>query len=170
MSRMLTATTRDTGWHQTRHRRHDVASSRPSRPWSGMDQHLQSVPGEVIDLVGISQRAGKVVAIYDEIASGISRTPGALDDALKDLNATQLPPGRLGNDIALLASGAQGASRQHALDAIERLRRFSTVKPAQPTSRRWRPRARQRRDRRRVDTRQLQLPGFELPESPKEAS
>lgn len=135
-----------------------------------MEQQPRSAAGVVIDLADISQRARKVIAIYDDIAAGTQPAPGALDDALHDLESGPRPPGQLGSDIALLASGAQGADRQQALDAIERLRRVSSVNPAPPASRRWRPRARQRRDRRRPDTRQLQLPGFEVSESPKEAS
>lgn len=135
-----------------------------------MEQQPQSTAGVVIDLADISQRARKVVAIYDDIAAGARPTPGALDDALHDLNSGPRPHGRLGSDIALLASGAEGADRQRALDAIERLRRVSSVNPEPPAARRWRPRARQRRDRRRADTRQLQLPGFEAAESPKDAS
>ena len=135
-----------------------------------MNQHIQSEPGVVIDLASISQRARKVVAIYDDVAGGNRPRPGALDDALQDLATGPRPPGQLGNDIALLASGAEGATRQSALAAIERLRRVSNVNPAPPTSRRWRPRARQHRDRRRADTRQLQLPGLEQSDSPKEAS
>ena len=135
-----------------------------------MDQHMQSEPGVVIDLASISQRARKVVAIYDDIAGGNRPKPGELNDALQDLDTGPRPPGQLGNDIALLASGAEGATRQSALAAIERLRRVSSLNPAPPTSRRWRPRARQRRDRRRADTRQLQLPGFEQSDNPKEAS
>jgi hypothetical protein len=131
---------------------------------------MQTVPGVVIDLAAISQRARKVVAIYDDIAAGSRPEPGALDDALQNLDAGPRPPGQLGADIAMLASGAHGASRQSALAAIERLRRVGNVNSIPPTSRRWRPRTRQRRDRRRADTRQLQLPGFDLPESPKEAS
>ena len=131
---------------------------------------MQSEPGVVIDLASISQRARKVVAIYDDIAGGNRPEPGTLNDALQDLDTGPRPPGQLGNDIALLASGAEGATRQSALAAIERLRRVSSVNSIPPTSRRWRPRARQRRDRLRANTRQLQLPGFDLPENPKEAS
>lgn len=167
---MLTANTRDARWLRARQERRNVASGQLLGPWSGMDQHLQTVPGVVIDLAAISQRARKVVDLYDDIAAGSSPEPGALDEALKHLDAGPRPPGQLGIDIAMLASGAQGASRQSALAAIERLRRVGKVNPTPPTSRRWRPRARQRRDRRRADTRQLQLPGFGLPEGPKEAS
>lgn len=135
-----------------------------------MDQRTQPVPGVVIDLAAISERARKVVDLYDDIAAGSSPEPGALDEALQSLDAGPRPPGQLGIDIAMLASGGQGASRQSALAAIERLRRVGKVNPTPPTSRRWRPRTRQRRDRRRADTRQLQLPGFDLPENPEEAS
>lgn len=135
-----------------------------------MDQHIQTVPGVVIDLAAISRQARRVVAIYDDIAAGSRPEPGALDEALQNLDAGPRPPGQLGIDIAMLASGAQGSSRQSALAAIERLRRAGRVNPTPPVSRRWRRRPRQQRDRRRADTRQLQLPGFDLPESPKEAS
>ncbi len=167
---MLTATTRDAARRKARQQTTNVAPTRPSGPWSGMDHHLRSVPGVVIDLDAISQRARKVVAIYDDIAAGSRPEPGALDDAPRDLDTGPRPPGQLGSDIALLASGAQGVNRQRALAAIERLRRVSTMNPAPLTSRRWSPRARQRRDRRRADTRPLQMPGFEQPECPKEAS
>ena len=167
---MLTANTRDADRLLTRHEAGNVASQRPPGPWSGMDQHMQTVPGVVIDLAAISQQARRVVAIYDDIAAGGRPAPGALDEALHELDGGPRPPGRLRIDIALLASGAQGASRQSALAAIERLRRVGNVKSMPPTPRRWRPRARQRRDRRHADTRQLQLPGIDLPEGPKEAS
>ena len=167
---MLTANTRDARWLRARQERPNVASGQLLGPWSGMDQQTQPVPGVVIDLAAISQRARKVVALYDDIAAGSTPEPGALDEALQKLDTGPRPPGQLGSDIAMLASGAHGASRQSALAAIERLRRVGKVNPAPPTARRWRPRARQRSNRRRADTRQLQLPGFDLPESPKEAS
>ncbi len=155
---------------RARQERPNVAPGQLPGPWSGMDQQTQPVPGVVIDLAAISQQARKVVAIYDDIAAGSRPAPGALDEALRNLDAGPRPPGQLGADIAMLASGAEGASRQRALAAIERLRRVGRVSPTPPTARRWRPRARQRRNRRRAETRQLQLPGFDLPESPKEAS
>ena len=166
---MLTANTRDACGFEALHEPRNVATRRLFGPWSGMDQHTQTAPGVVIDLAALSQQARRVVAIYDDIAAGSRPEPGALDEALKHLDAAPRPPGQLGIDIAMLASGAQGASRQSALAAIERLRRVGKFNPTPPTSRRWRPRARQRRNR-RADTRQLQLPGFDLPESPKEAS
>ena len=129
--------------------------------------------GVVIDLADISQRARKVVEIYDGLASGDRPEPGVLDVALHDLDAGPRPPGQLGSDIALIASGGKGANKQSTVSAIERLRRITTVRstpPTPPTARRWRPRTRQRRNRQRADTRQLQLPGFEHHNNPKEAS
>ncbi len=134
-----------------------------------MDEDLEQDTGVVIDLADISQRARKVVEIYDGLASGDRPEPGALDAALHELDTGPRPPGQLGSDIALIASGAKGATRASAASAIERLRRITSVKPMPPAARRWRPRARQRRNRQRADTRQLQLPGFES-HGPKEAS
>ena len=131
---------------------------------------MQQDTGVVIDLADISKRARKVVEIYDGLASGGRPEPGVLDAALHELDAGPRPPGQLGNDIALIASGGKGANKQSAVSAIERLRRITTVKPTPPTARRWRPRSRQRRNRQRADTRQLQLPGFEHHDNPKEAS
>lgn len=135
-----------------------------------MDEEFQQDTGVVIDLADISKRARKVVEIYDGLASGGRPEPGLLDAALHELDAGPRPPGQLGNDIALIASGGKGANKQSAVSAIERLRRITTVKATPPTARRWRPRARQRRNRQRADTRQLQLPGFEHHDNPKEAS
>lgn len=167
---MLTANTRDARWLRALRESPNVASWQLLGPQSGMDQYTQTAPGVVIDLAAISQQARRVVAIYDDIAAGSRPEPGALDEALQNLDAGPRPPGQLGIDIAMLASGAQRASRQSVLAAIERLRRVGKVNPAPQTSMRWRPRERQRRDRRRADTRQLQLPGFDPTEGPKEAS
>jgi hypothetical protein len=134
-----------------------------------MDEDMQQDTGVVIDLADISQRARKVVEIYDGLASGDRPEPGVLDEALEQLDAGPRPPGQLGSDIALIASGGRGANKQSAVSAIERLRRITTMKSTPPMARRWRPRARQRHNRQRADTRQLQLPGFEQ-DNPMEAS
>ena len=106
--RILTANTRDAPRPLARQKARNVASQRVFGPWSGMDQHIQTIPGVVIDLAAISQPARKVVAIYDDIAAGSRPEPGALDEALQNLDAGPRPPGRLGADIAMLASGAPG--------------------------------------------------------------
>jgi len=92
---MLTANTRDAPRLLARQKARNVASQRVFGPWSGMGQHMQTVPGVVIDLAAISQRARKVVAIYDDIAAGSRPEPGALDEALQNLDAGPRPPGRL---------------------------------------------------------------------------
>ena len=121
---------------------------------------------DVIDLAALSRPARRVVDIFDRLSKGQMPEPGSLDEALADLDAAPHPPGQLGADIDLLASGGKGGTRQNVLGAIERLRRITTVQPEAPgaTVKRWRARPRQRRTRtRRKTPGQLQLPGIDDP-------
>ncbi|MEZ5278975.1 MAG: hypothetical protein R2770_00750 [Acidimicrobiales bacterium] len=109
---------------------------------------------EVIDLVRLAEPARQLVAIYDSIGQGTRPAPGRLDQVLRRLSAMPRPPGQLGADIELLASGGDG-DRARVVDAIERLRRISQLRP--------RPAVKARRARLPTGpstSDQLQLPGI----------
>lgn len=108
---------------------------------------------EVIDLALLAEPARQLVAIYDGIGQGDRPAPGRLDEILLRLAAMPRPPGQLGADIELLASGGNG-DRAQVVDAIERLRRISQLRTL--------PAARARRARlpNRRNSEQLQLPGI----------
>ena len=113
---------------------------------------------EVIDLARIAGPASRLVAIYDGITRGDRPTPGRLDAVLGQLGDLPRPPGQLGADIALLASGGDGHDREKVVAAIERLRRVSTLGPS-PTAASP-PASRRRRGRRKQPAGQLELPGI----------
>lgn len=129
-------------------------------PGPTMNKAGNNNEAEVIDLAALSRPARRVVDIYDQLTNGRPLKPGALDDALSDLDAAPHPAGQIGHDIELLASGGVGATREGVVSAIERLRRISTVQSeAAPTLRRWKAGPRHRRTPRNDG--QLQLPGMD---------
>ena len=118
----------------------------------------RSLDAEVIDLARIAGPASRLVAIYDGITRGDRPTPGRLDTILGQLGELPRPPGQLGADIALLASGGDGHDREQVVAAIERLRRVSTLGRSTATA--SPPPSRRGRGRRKQPTGQLELPGI----------
>lgn len=118
----------------------------------------RSLDAEVIDLARIAGPASRLVAIYDGITRGDRPTPGRLDAILGQLGELPRPPGQLGADIALLASGGDGHDREQVVAAIERLRRVSTLgcRPATTPP----PARRRARRQPKQPTGQLELPGI----------
>ena len=116
---------------------------------------------QVIDLAQIAEPAYRLVTICDSIERGNQPPPGQLSEILRQLEHLPRPPGQLGADIALLASGGDDLDQDHVLAAIRRLRRISSLRqrprpsPAVGVSR---PRSRRRNSV--AAENQLQLPGI----------
>ena len=102
--------------------------------------------GQVIDVAQIAEPAYRLVTICDSIERGNRPSLGQLNEILRELQCLPLPPGQLGADIALLASGGDDLDRDHVLAAIQRLRRVSSLRPRpRPTPRDGVSRRRSRR-------------------------
>ena len=84
---------------------------------------------QVIDLAQIAEPAYRLVTICDSIERGSRPPPGQLKEILRQLQRLPRPPGQLGADIALLASGRDDLDRDEVLAAVQRLRRISSLRP-----------------------------------------
>jgi hypothetical protein len=96
------------------------------RYWAMTTTHPQ--PGtEVVDLVAIAEACRPVIAWYDDFLARpqVGLAPPALarlDVALANLRSLPHCCGRIGQAIAVVASGGGASSTQHTLAALETLR------------------------------------------------
>ena len=120
---------------------------------------------EVVDLVAIAEACRPVIAWYDDFLARpqLGLAPPALarlDLALADLRSLPRCGGRIGQAIAVVASGGSASSTEHTLAALETLRttlgiyRRGPRLSSPPT---WAPPAR--------FTVQLTLPGLDADEA-----
>lgn len=113
---------------------------------------------KIIDLARIAEPARQLVAIYDGIMRGDRPAPGRLDKILEQLRDLPRPPGQLGADLDLLASGGDDCERDRVVAAIERLRRVSSLNARAPQA--VAPDRRRSRRSQAPPTGQLELPGI----------
>ena len=117
--------------------------------------------GQVIDLAQIAEPAYRLVTICDSIERGNRPPPGQLNQILRQLERLPRPPGQLGADIALIASGGDDLDHDHVLAAIQRLRRISSLRQRpRPTPGVGVSRPRSRRRNSAAAENQLRLPGI----------
>lgn len=102
----------------------------------------------VIDLGPISHACRQLVDWYDRQIAGASPTVTDLEPAMALLQELPAIPGRLGEDIDLIASGGDTYSPGEVVSAIERLRLMANHNSNGP-----------------LDPAQDQLPGFNDPEA-----
>ena len=94
-------------------------------PSPGSDDDAQ-----VIHLPDVIPAVRRVLNFYDKLIAGTQPSIKQLDDAVVQLKALPNIPGRLGRDIALIADGGRGASRNDIVGSLERLRQVAAMNPA----------------------------------------
>lgn len=85
--------------------------------------------GQVIHLALVIEPVRQLLAFYDNLLAGNEPPIEQLDNAVVELKALPEIPGRLGRDIALIADGGRGASRNDIVGSLERLRQIAAMKP-----------------------------------------
>ena len=99
-------------------------------PEPGPDQKA-----EVIHLTLVVAPVRQLLAFYDGLLAGEQPDIDLLDEAVIKLKALPNIPGRLGRDIALIADGGRGASRNDIVGSLERLRQVAAMEPPPPPPR-----------------------------------
>ncbi len=102
------------------------------------DTRTASEPGgdddaQVIHLPAVIGPVRRLLGFYDDLLAGNEPPIEQLDDAVVEIKALPDIPGRLGRDLALIASGGNGASRHDIVGSIERLRHIAAMEPPPAT-------------------------------------
>ncbi len=99
-----------------------VMNSPRTAPDPGGDDDAQ-----VIHLPTVIGPVRRLLGFYDDLLAGKEPPIEQLDNAVVDIKALPHIPGRLGRDLALIATGGNGASRHEIVGSIERLRQVAAI-------------------------------------------
>jgi hypothetical protein len=89
---------------------------------------------EIIHLTLVVAPVRQLLSFYDGLLAGEQPDIELLDEAVIKLKALPTIPGRLGRDIALIADGGRGASRNDIVGSLERLRQVPAMNPPGPAA------------------------------------
>lgn len=132
-------------------------SHTPTTPQPGPDDEA-----EVIHLTLLIPPVRRLLAFYDDLLANKEPTIEQLDEAVVELKALPHIPGPLGRDIALIADGGRGATRNDIVGSLERLRQIAAMNPTPTQTRSAQPSTKKRSNDKRPKTvtPQATLPGI----------